>query len=182
LLTEDLDPHQRGAIRAVCSDRNRPYLNAVAAKRRWFDTAVFVKHPRGSLNILHRLTAFALGLAFIGANASLCAGWAATPEARMACCVEGDDCPMHKGESHVTGSEHMPSQAQADDCCAASERHQSSQTDPVLAAANSGAVLGAGVVVPVSIPALVLSDGWRTDAPIRTSPVPRHILLSIFLV
>jgi hypothetical protein len=30
LLTEDLDPHQRGAIRAVCSDMHRPYLNAVA--------------------------------------------------------------------------------------------------------------------------------------------------------
>jgi transposase len=30
LLTEDLDPHQRGAIRAVCTDMHRPYLNAVA--------------------------------------------------------------------------------------------------------------------------------------------------------
>ena len=29
LLTEDLDPHQRGAIRAVCTDMHRPYLNAV---------------------------------------------------------------------------------------------------------------------------------------------------------
>lgn len=30
LLTEDLDPHQRGAIQAVCTDMHRPYLNAVA--------------------------------------------------------------------------------------------------------------------------------------------------------
>ena len=30
LLTTDLDPHQRGAIRAVCTDMHRPYLNAVA--------------------------------------------------------------------------------------------------------------------------------------------------------
>ena len=29
LLTEDLDPHQRGAIHAVCTDMHRPYLNAV---------------------------------------------------------------------------------------------------------------------------------------------------------
>jgi len=29
LLSEDLDPHQRGAIRAVCTDMHRPYLNAV---------------------------------------------------------------------------------------------------------------------------------------------------------
>ena len=29
LLTEDLDPHQRGTIRAVCTDMHRPYLNAV---------------------------------------------------------------------------------------------------------------------------------------------------------
>jgi len=29
LLTADLDAHQRGAIRAVCTDMHRPYLNAV---------------------------------------------------------------------------------------------------------------------------------------------------------
>jgi hypothetical protein len=43
-------------------------------------------------------------------------------------------------------------------------------------------VLGLGVVVPASVPALVLSDAWRLSAPIPIAPVPRHVLLSVFLV
>jgi hypothetical protein len=76
----------------------------------------------------------------------------------------------------------MVTQAQADACCAASEREQSSSSTPIAAAVVSAAVLGAGVAVPSITPALVLTDGRRTDVPIHSPPVPRHVLFSVFLV
>jgi hypothetical protein len=53
---------------------------------------------------------------------------------------------------------------------------------PTFVTAISSTVLGSGVVVPVIVPPLVLSDGWRTATPIAIAPVPRHVLLSVFLV
>ena len=89
---------------------------------------------------------------------------------------------MHKGDSHRSASAHVHAQAQADSCCASSERENSHQSNPSLASAITAAVLGAGVVLPAGVPALVLSDVWRTSAPIPSAPVPRHVLLSVFLV
>jgi hypothetical protein len=100
----------------------------------------------------------------------------------MACCAEGRECPMHKGRSDESGSERVITQAQADACCAASERDQSSSSNPTAPTAISAAVLGVGVVVPVITPARVLTDGWRTDTPVPSPQVPRHVLLSVFLV
>ena len=132
--------------------------------------------------VLRRLSALALSLVLLGGNLAVCAGWAATPEARMACCVDGDTCPMHKGESHHSSEKRVISQDQADACCAASERQQSSQSAPSLIAVISNAVLGPGVVLPLPVPALVASDAWRTVEPVPIAPVPRHLLLSVFLV
>jgi hypothetical protein len=134
------------------------------------------------VGVLHRLSAFVLSLVLLGGNLAVCAGWAATPEARMACCVDGDTCPMHKGESRNSGEKRVIPQAQADACCAASERQQSSQSAPTFITVTSSAVLGPGVVLPLPIPALVASDAWRTVAPVPIAPVPRHVLLSVFLV
>jgi hypothetical protein len=106
----------------------------------------------------------------------------ANPEARMACCADGGECPMHKGESHRSGSERVLTQAQTDSCCASSERKNSNQSSPTFAAAITAAVLGSGIVLPDNVPALVLSDGWRTSAPMPVAPVPKHVLLSVFLV
>jgi hypothetical protein len=130
----------------------------------------------------HCLSAFALALALLAGNLGVCAGWTATPKARMACCADGDTCPMHQADSQSSGEKRVVSQAQADACCAASERQQSSQSAPTSIPAVSSAVFGAGVVVPAPIPALVGSDAWRIVAPIPISPVPRHVLLSVFLV
>src|SRR5439155_848360 len=49
-----------------------------------------------------------------------CAGWQRTAEARMACCAQEDQCPMHAKSK--SGSHEMTAQAQADTCCALSER------------------------------------------------------------
>jgi hypothetical protein len=89
---------------------------------------------------------------------------------------------MHKGDSHGSASERVVSQAQADSCCASAEHKNSSQSSPTFVAAISSAVLETGITLPTTVPALVLSDGWRTVAPIPTTHVPKHVLLSVFLV
>jgi hypothetical protein len=89
---------------------------------------------------------------------------------------------MHKGDSHKSGSESVLTQVQADSCCASSEREDSSQPSPTFVAAVTTAVLGGGIVLPSRVPSLVLSDGWRASAPIPATPVPKHVLLSVFLV
>ena len=134
------------------------------------------------LRLIQRLSAITLTLALVAGNAAICAGWLPTPEARMACCADGIECPMHKGDSHRSGSERVLTQAQADSCCASSEGKSSNQSNPSFVTALTAAVLGAGVVLPADVPALVLSDAWRTSAPIPSAPVPRHVLLSVFLV
>ena len=133
------------------------------------------------LRLIHRLAALALAFGLMAGNAAICAGWMPTPEARMACCAAGAGCPMHKGDSHHSGS-HVPTQAQADSCCAASEGKSSRQSNPMFVAAITVAVLGAGTVLPANVPALVLSDGWRTSAPMPGATVPKHVLLSVYLV
>jgi hypothetical protein len=133
------------------------------------------------VRFLNRLFAVVLSLVLIGANAAVCAGWSPAPEARMACCAKTDECPMHGSGSHDVARGHSHTQAQADACCAASERH-STRTIPALTAAISSAVLGTGIVMPTCAPAIVSSDGWRTDTPVPSASVPRHLLLSVFLV
>ena len=129
-----------------------------------------------------RISAAVLAMALTAANGAVCAGWLPTPEARMACCAEGGDCSMHKGESHGSESERVLTQAQADSCCASSEPENSNQSNPWVVTTITAAVLGVGMVLPATVPALVLSDAWRTSAPLPVAPVPKHILLSVFLV
>ena len=131
---------------------------------------------------VQRLSAFVLTLALIGGNAAICAGWLPTAEARMACCADGGECPMHKGDSQRSGSGRVLTQVQADSCCASSEGQRSNQSNPSFVTAITAAVLGVGVVLPANVPALVLSDAWRTSAPTSIAPVPKHVLLSVFLV
>jgi hypothetical protein len=147
-----------------------------------FDRGSPVEHPSGVSRLLHRLAALALTFGLMAGNAAVCAGWLPSPEARMACCADDAECPMHKGDSHSSGSAHGPTQAQADSCCASSERKSSNQSNPSSVIAITAAVLGVGIVLPANVPALVLSDAWRTSAPIPIGSVPKHLLLSVFLV
>jgi hypothetical protein len=151
-------------------------------QRPTFDTLPGVDHPRGVVKVLRRLSVIVLMIALAGADAAVCAGWAATPEARMACCANDVACPMHKSDPHESRAGRVLTQAQADSCCASSERPQPGPSTTSGAGAISPAVLGVAVVLPASVPILVLTDGWRTAAPMPTSPVPRHIILSVFLV
>ena len=108
-----------------------------------------------------------------------CAGWQGTAEARMECCAQEEQCPMHAGTA--ASVRHTLTQQQADTCCALSERASStpssaSQIAPVTLALVSTPV---AVVLPDFEP---LTYGWQSFVPITASPVPRHILLSVFLV
>jgi hypothetical protein len=89
---------------------------------------------------------------------------------------------MHEADTHESGARRAITQAQADTCCASSERDDSSQPPTVSVGIISSAVLGSAIVLPTSVPALVLSDAWRTVTPAPAGPVPRHVLLSVFLV
>jgi hypothetical protein len=141
-----------------------------------------VEHPTDVVGRFRQALAFALTLALVGANGALCAGWAATPEARMECCADAD-CPMHKGGTlDGSRSAHVLTQAEADACCAMSERKQSETSSPTALVVLAAPVLDAGVVLSPSLPARVLGESWRRDAPSVVPPVPRHILLSVFLL
>lgn len=127
------------------------------------------------------VAAVAAVLALIAGNLTVCAGWQATPEARMTCCMTAPDCPMHDSSSHGASARHMPSQQQADDCCAVTpNRTQSSAATPTFAL-SSVTTLPAAVlsVVPVVVPAL---QEWRVLRTLPVSPVPKHLLLSVLLV
>ena len=147
-----------------------------------FDTSWLVEHPREVVRLVRRLAALALTFGLVAGNAAICAGWMPTPEVRMACCADGAECPMHKGDSHRSGSGRVLTQVQADSCCASAEGQHSNQSNPSFVTAITAAVLGVGVVLPANVPALVLSDAWRTSAPIPIAPVPKHVLLSVYLV
>jgi hypothetical protein len=100
----------------------------------------------------------------------------------MACCADSGGCAMHKANSHESGARRALTQAQADSCCASSQSDKSSQSIPTPAVSISPALLGATITFPPSVPTLVPSGAWRIVAPLPTTPTPRHVLLSVFLV
>ena len=130
------------------------------------------------ITLIRRASAAVLALALFAGNGALCAGWAVSPEARMACCADERACPMHKSDSAESGH-HGMTQAQADACCATSERDTSGPSTPTFAIPL--AVPGPATILPIEAPALVLSERQRHAAPPPVA-VPKHVLLSVFLV
>jgi hypothetical protein len=127
-----------------------------------------------------RLSVVLLTLALAAGQAGVCAGWMPTPEARMACCSDDGPCAMHKSDSE-DGPTRVVSQAEADRCCAASE-HEDSTPSP-----SNGAFFVTLAVALSPIPGLLPApeahaDIWRASVPIPTGHVPKHVLLSVFLV
>src|SRR5688572_7546873 len=91
--------------------------------------ATRVAHPTGVVSLLRRVAGALLALTLVAGNVALCAGWTMSAEARMTCCLNEAQCPMHrKGSSRVHS--HDVSQAQADACCAASDRDASQSGSP----------------------------------------------------
>jgi hypothetical protein len=131
--------------------------------------------------MFRRVAAFVAALALCAGNVAVCAGWQATAEARMACCMDGATCPMHKSNKHEHSSRHLVSQAQADSCCAAAaQRRDSAAAGSTFAASGLIALVPvAAFTVPVSA---FMSQGWRPLVPLPVSSTPKHLLLSVLLV
>ena len=146
-----------------------------------FDTAVVVEHPRSVRSLLRRVLAACLGVMLTAGPVGLCAAVTPTPEARMACCADDDACPMHDA-THSSGSHHQSSQAQADQCCVASEHENPNQSMPMYGGMPSNPAISTSVLLPLHVPTLVRTDAWRTATPLLVTPVPRHLLLAVFLV
>lgn len=143
---------------------------------------VSVTHPKHVVTVRRRLSSLALVLALVAGNVALCAGWTASPEARMACCAEGSQCPMHQSDASESQDAHAVTQARADACCAASERHGADPNTPTLTLTPWAVPPGAPIVLPAYVPPPVLADGWHVVARVSTTLIPRHLLLSVFLV
>jgi hypothetical protein len=128
--------------------------------------------------VLRRLAAVVCLFAFAESAWAQCAGWQATPEARRQCCQDGA-CPLHHREANASHAQ--LTQAAADDCCAQSQRHESSPSGTVFASTMTLAVVQSLPPVVLSlVPTALLSAPWETPSP--PAHVPKHLLLSVFLV
>lgn len=147
----------------------------------WFDTAKAVPHPSTVLSFSHRLSAVFLALALATGQSAVCAGWMPSAEARMACCADDGSCPMHTSDSDEDRASRILTQTEADRCCAASEPGDSSPSPSSVAFhATPGAVLISGpALFPEPEPHGKI---WRAPVPIAATHVPKHLLLTVFLV
>ena len=133
------------------------------------------------MTTLRRIAAVVAVLALCAGNLAVCAGWQATPEARMACCMSGPECPMHKSEGHDHSSKSSFSQAQADSCCAASAQRRDSAAAGSMFA-SSGVIALVAVIAVIAPVVTSPAQGWRALVPLPASSIPKHLLLSVLLV
>lgn len=157
----------------TCSERGRqrlPSLNLTGYPGR--------THPRGVQSVLRRTASVACVLVLAVSALTDCAGWQASPEARMACCEDGV-CPLHSHDHE--GPPAQLTQAAVDSCCAQSSRHEFGPSGTVVASTITLAVLDVLPATTVSVaPAMPLSAPWETPSP--PLHVPKHLLLSVLLV
>ena len=144
------------------------------------DSARAVQHATTMVRVIRRVAAMAAVLTLSLGNAAVCAGWQATPEARMACCHDDASCPTHKPDPHGSGSKRHVTQTQADNCCAASERNDPATTGVSLVASVTFA-LAPAAVAHVVIPKIPVLQECRVFVP-PASSIRKHLLLSVLLV
>jgi hypothetical protein len=133
------------------------------------------------MTLVRRFAAVAIVSTVCFGNLSVCAGWQPTAEARMACCMTGTSCPMHRSDRDRAASRRAINQVQADNCCAAtSNRTQFSVAHSTFVLSNAAALPAAvSNIIPLALPVL---REWRALVPLPVSAVPKHLLLSVLLV
>ena len=146
-----------------------------------FDTCRSLRHSNDVLKFRARLVGVLAVVMMVSGHLAECQGWMASPEARMACCADGKECPMHSSAERQAGSANFADQATADRCCAASERGTSVPASVSIPSASLVAVLPALSAVP---DAAVIAPyvEWLEAAPGPPPALPRHALLSVFLI
>jgi hypothetical protein len=158
------------------SDSVGPVLHCI-------DTSVAPVHPKCVELLLRRTAALVVVLALSAAGWAECAGWQASPEARMACCLGSGDCPMHGSTEPGGVSERVLTQAQADSCCAASDTDDSTPSAGAFSLSLSAALVPSTLYTLAPIAAQPASfDARRTHAPLPIGQVSKHVLLSVFLI
>jgi hypothetical protein len=108
-----------------------------------------------------------------------CAGWEATAEARMSCCVRNAACAMHKVAKDGTAA--AVTQAEADSCCAAAERPDGSQPS-VTTVAPPTLTLLLGLFAEQPPVSAQWVDQHRPPPLLTSRQLPTHLLLSVFLI
>jgi hypothetical protein len=146
-----------------------------------FDIAAHVHHSKRVVALIRRCAAVVALLPLLVGNVAVCAGWQATPEARMACCMNGTSCPMHTSDNHEHSATRVVNQSQADSCCAAAaQRQDSAAARPTFAASG---VIALVLVTMFTVPTNPFaSQEWRALVPLPVSSTPKHLLLSVLLV
>lgn len=98
----------------------------------------------------------------------------------MACCSDEGSCPMHASATRDGSATVGVSQADADRCCAASTKDESTPTSNGLAyAVIVGVAHSASVAV---VQPAAHADLSRAFVPIPIPHVAKHLLLSVLLV
>ena len=140
-------------------------------------------HPKVVELLLRRTSALVVALTLGTAGWAECAGWQATPEARMACCSGSGACPMHGSTETGAESRRVVTQAQADNCCAAANTGDSTPSAAAFSVSLSAALANNPPLTIAPIPASPAPLGaWRAHVPLQVRQVPRHVLLSVFLI
>lgn len=144
-----------------------------------------VQHPNeGVENRSRRIAAVILALGLVVGVWRPCAGGEVTADARLSCCSRNAMCPMRKahGHGHGHGVAMTVSQAEADACCASADRPPSAPAPvTVVAAPPLVPVLGLFAAPPAVVP-VTLAD-WHGPPPLLAHrQLPRHLLLSVFLI
>ena len=146
--------------------------------RRGFDSRRCRAHPNHVRSFLRRVASVVCVLALAQSAVAACAGWQATPEARRQCCEDGA-CPLHHHEDGASRTQ--IAQSAADDCCAQSQRHDSSPSGTVFASTMTLAVIQSPPPVVLSrLPLVPLSAPWETPSP--PTHLAKHLLFSVLLV
>lgn len=139
-----------------------------------------VEDPTNVLTLARRLPVLVLAVVLSAGQGALCAGWMPTPEARMACCSKDGTCPMH-GSGSDDRSKRVISQAEADRCCAGSERETPTPGASAFAPSIGLAVVSS--VIPLVAPLGPTPRGsWREHFPGPVARIPKYLLLSVLIV
>jgi hypothetical protein len=128
------------------------------------------------------MSAILLTLALAAGQAGICSGWMRTPEARIACCSADGTCPMHTSGSEDHGTARNVTQADADRCCAASGQDDSAPSPSTIAISIALAVVHTPIGVLNAEPDAHAKISRRAPVLIPAAHVPKHLLLSVFLV
>ena len=147
------------------------------------DTRLAAVHSTIVNLLLRRTAAFFVVLTLAAAGWAECAGWQAAPEARMACCSDHGDCPMHGSTGSRPVSGRVVTQAQADSCCAASGTDDSTPSAVAFSLSLSAVLVPStlSTMPPVMVPPASFA-AWRIQVPLPPGHAPKHVLLSVFLI